>query len=533
MIRGNKRKLDSTPSKRFDVGTSIHNRFDIEVLDAVSGQVKQKAFAENVVCSNLWTRLCGGSAWNSYIHYGDGSGTPSASDTSLFSFLGSASSEIHNMDYDYDNKVFTCTKKVVIDETTAVGKTLTEVGIGYSSGSATLCTHAMLKDMNGNPVSLAKTNTDIFNIYATVFIHIVTPSEHVRMLAPHRYNGRWYEVGIMQFFSGLVTAPTLNVPIMLGTVPCATSGYKSLTLESDLTNRKLTYTAARLAASEFNTGGLPSLMFRAAQSSSAGYGAIDIVFDIDPKDGWFRGTHVDGEAIGTGDGITVDFATKFGFATNAKVYVDGVETPATVDYINHALLRSKSDYSCLAQPMWSYFRLLRAPEVGYGYHNNTYYVAPITYYKPSAGGGYCIGRMSEYPSVFENVLYKTHGVSKFGCPPSTIKVSNDLVNWVTLCDHSSTTSTNSITVTVPDEYQNYRYWSFQSHVSGPLSGNCRTATIYANTDLASMVNNIHFSEPPPAGAVITADYDAICVGKDENHVFDFSVTFTFNEYVES
>ena len=63
------------------------------------------------------------------------------------------------------------TRKTQLSETTAVGETITEVGIGYGSSSTSLATHAMLKDMNGNPISIEKTDTDIINIYATVFAH--------------------------------------------------------------------------------------------------------------------------------------------------------------------------------------------------------------------------------------------------------------------------------------------------------------------------------------------------------------------------
>ena len=34
-----------------------------------------------------------------------------------------------------------------------------------------LCTHALLQDMNGNNISIQKTNTDVINIYATVYLH--------------------------------------------------------------------------------------------------------------------------------------------------------------------------------------------------------------------------------------------------------------------------------------------------------------------------------------------------------------------------
>ena len=37
-----------------------------------------------------------------------------------------------------------------------------------------LCTHALIKDMNGNPVVITKTDTDIITIYATVYLLLNT-----------------------------------------------------------------------------------------------------------------------------------------------------------------------------------------------------------------------------------------------------------------------------------------------------------------------------------------------------------------------
>ena len=44
--------------------------------------------------------------------------------------------------------------------------------------------------------------------------------------------------------------------------------------------------------------------------------------------------------------------------------------------------------------------------------------------------------------------------------------------------------------------------------------------------------NIHFDTPPAAGAVITADYTTKTIAKDENHVFDLTVTIQLGEYTE-
>jgi hypothetical protein len=198
MIRGRKRTksiqtLD--PGLRHigvNLNCSLHNRFDIEVVDAATGRVKQRAQAENIICDALWTRMFMPSSYFSTIHYGTGSGTPAAADTSLFTFLGYAvpSENDDTVYYDYDNCYASLTRKIQLSEMTAVGETLTEVGIGYGSSASMLVTHAMLKDMNGNPISIEKTDTDIINIYATVFMHWSTTQ---------------YDSGYVEFFPRVPT----------------------------------------------------------------------------------------------------------------------------------------------------------------------------------------------------------------------------------------------------------------------------------------------------------------------------------------
>ena len=56
-------------------------------------------------------------------------------------------------------------------------------------------------------------------------------------------------------------------------------------------------------------------------------------------------------------------------------------------------------------------------------------------------------------------------------------------------------------------------------------------TLDIDKDIAADSYNIHFAEPPADGDVITADYFTDVIAKDENHVFDFSITFHFGEKV--
>ena len=64
----------------------LHNRFDIEIIDAKTGEIKQKAFAENVILNNWWSVIESNGIPFGNLAFGSGSGTPSASDTALFNY---------------------------------------------------------------------------------------------------------------------------------------------------------------------------------------------------------------------------------------------------------------------------------------------------------------------------------------------------------------------------------------------------------------------------------------------------------------
>ena len=63
-----------------------------------------------------------------------------------------------------------------------VGETITEVGISYYSSSNYLHTHALIKDSEGNPLSINKTELDVVVIYATVFITFETANTNLKYL---------------------------------------------------------------------------------------------------------------------------------------------------------------------------------------------------------------------------------------------------------------------------------------------------------------------------------------------------------------
>lgn len=505
MIRGSKRTLERVPGLNAEFKCGIHNRFDVEVVDAVTGKVKQKAQAENVVCNALWTRLLSPNTYFNYIFFGTGNGTPSATDTALFTHLGYKSATSSSYTYKWDEGWVSLRRQCQLSESEYVGSTITEVGIGYGTSSSNLVTHAMLKDMNGNPITITKTSIDIINIYATVFVHWnVGGYDQSRIKIMENYNNSF----ILSFLLGASSSPGLQSTAVLPGGIIAVSGCDTTkcyavgnTITYNAANRTINVTAARIPASSGNFGGIGSLAVYGDKSHH-------IALTVDVGGSWFSGTNITGEAIATGDGTTKDFATDFGFVNpGAKIFIDGVEqtTGVTVD----------TGVPVDVNNMGKYFRWmpLAAPKVS---DDTSYILGPTINF--SSPAGYINANDT---AVYYNP-YFSYGIASFYTTAVTVYASDDLVNWVQIC------SGYEGTVTVPQANRNYKYWKFKPFVvpSWPDSQSykCDAFTAYALTS-----NNIHFATPPASGAVITADYTTAFIAKDSNHVFDFSLTITLGE----
>ena len=151
-----------------NVNANVHNRFDIEVYDSETHKLKNKYVAHNIVLDQMYTRLCAGNSYFVNIHFGTGAGTPVANRTSLFAHLGTKTAVAEELIKAFP--VSTWKQKITLVPSEYVGSNISEVGIAFDSTASNLVTHAMIKDSEGNPISIAKTATDTVIIYATVFI---------------------------------------------------------------------------------------------------------------------------------------------------------------------------------------------------------------------------------------------------------------------------------------------------------------------------------------------------------------------------
>lgn len=144
---------------------NFHNRFDIEINGAWVG------YAENIILNRAYNYICAlNMQYAKYIHFGEGSGEPISNRDSLFSFVGQKSATTYETVF--SGEINKMTRTITLNPEEYVGKTLTEIGFANGTTPNTLCTHAMIKDAEGNPLSISKTALDVVVIYATVFVSL-------------------------------------------------------------------------------------------------------------------------------------------------------------------------------------------------------------------------------------------------------------------------------------------------------------------------------------------------------------------------
>lgn len=486
---------------------SIHNRFDIEVVDARIGEVKQRVQAENTISNALWTRLFTPASYFNYIHFGTGSGSPSSTDASLFAFLGSKAVNTPTYAYNWDDGWVSLRQQCNLSEMEYIGNTLTEIGVAYESSSSTLVTHAMLKDMNGNQISIQKTDTDIINIFATIFVHWDVNGYGPAKIQNERYYGNFFKyflgvqtlggggngtdnsTGRFMFYKGGL-APTEQV-YRADDADYTNKTYAAVTVTYSASTKAITFKANRLSAPIGNLGGI----IKCAIGYGYYYGGngntrIPPSISIDLGD-WYPGTSIVGEAIGTGNGSAVDYATSYPFISDAIIYVEGVAQTSgvSIDF----------DVPLTPTDMGIYFDWLPR-------------------YSANSGSGFLVPTATSLSGAYA-AYYNPHyalGITQFRAYTSStvVAVSDDLSTWSTV-----STGASGI-VSVPVQYRNYKYW----RISG--------AAAYEFTSENVKATNIHFDTPPAAGAVITADYTTKTIAKDANHVFDLTVTIQLGEYTE-
>ncbi|WP_350342339.1 hypothetical protein PRVXT_001567 [Proteinivorax tanatarense] len=475
---------------------NIHNRFDIEVRDAKTNKLKIKGQAENIILNRMYSRLVEFESYFDNIVFGRGTGTPEPTRTSLFDRIDRKRATTEEVVRDFP--VSSWTKSIRLEADEYVGESITEVGI--SNLNVSVNTHALIKDAEGNLLTINKTDIDIITIYATVFIELDNTNPEID----------FFQRGNNNRLISYLTGDDFSDPrLIIGNIGENTQtgdvgNYiysRRLTRTSDEQNRKVTF-STRLNTDEGNYD-----IYEVALSDLCRASLIN-------STKWqpFR---LEEQNIGVGDGETTEFDLKRYDIFDVDIRVDGQKAEnITLNNIESGSYREKL-------PLWKALDLSLNP------NNLNIFSSPFNG-KPEYAELLPTTVVKVDPSkiVGKTLEFVLEGEYFFSARRAYVYVdgSNDGEEFEQIYSASDggwDPSTYTYTIEEPYEYLRFRFSGHDSststiHSVRMLNENYKTPTVV-------------FDTPPSEGAAITADYTVPYIPKTEDYVLDVSFEIQFGE----
>lgn len=354
----------------FNQKIGLHNEFRIEVRDKDTGELKQVGYAHNIVLNKMYTRLCSFQPFFEYIAYGTGTGTLAPTRTSLFTHLGMKACANVSSKFDLTNNNSYRQRKITLNPEENVGATLTEVGVAYGNSSSYLVTHAMIKDAEGNPISITKTAVDVMVIYATIYFVFSTDNTGIRLLDKNNTLANYLISGstVANHYLDYGTSnfePSVSKlkKVILGEAlnnNTSTSVYK-LTWTANTTAKTTTSNKVRMPITDFNGKTIREIGVR-LENYRTGMFRVTL-----PATGIWAGLAVVDKLLGVGDGSLVKF-------TVPNTYID--ESSLTVK-VGGVLQVKDTDYTII-QARYPYEKVESNPAIPsvYPQQGNPYEIDP-------------------------------------------------------------------------------------------------------------------------------------------------------------
>ncbi len=469
---------------KIKTGVNFHNRFDI----AKNGE--WVGYAENIILDRMYNRICDFLSYFNNIHFGTGSGTPTPDRTSLFSHLGTKEAETEEVVKALPTSKVT--KKIVINPEEYVGQTITEVGVAYGSTASYLVTHAMIKDAEGNPLSIDKTDIDVIEIYSTVFVTLL---ESQNLYWSTSGNSSYSD--LIEYLVGGTSFPTpyiytaLSPHLADSKIPI---GYvvstNTATRTADVSNKKVTFTA-RVG---IDSGNIANQI-----DDFSLFGVCRYKPTI---------THqLEDYYVGSGDGQTTSFDC-IPNISNAVVKVDGVVDPTAVVVGNVNKTGKLS--------------ILHYAEEAYG-------VVKPNLFSLVDNFAFIPGSLSWKNGVSLNGKKFNITMSGYSSIDSTrfkLSSSADRKTWVERMNFSRTSGSvgkYSLDIKWDDLYYRFEFYG---------DGRVNTAdTRFWLEDPQAILPEVILQTPPEEGEVVTVSGIVPYYPKDENYVVDVTFELIFGEGV--
>lgn len=349
--------------------------FNLDKCFSVTGHIKILVERDNVtkcvheqnnLITSAFPRFLGchgyrGAQWGGLqqLLVGDGSDAPSASDTALTHQLWSIdrTASLAKMSFNDPIDIISVQFGYIIPATSSYVGTIREIGLqGRANGGGYLATHALLKDSEGNPYELVKTDLDQVTILYTVTIHVNLTQDYAWFFTPalfaanygisflfagdDRWNSDWQAFGVClsrRYFkkhgNGII-ARDMNVDTYLDTI--AGANY-------DVSTNLQTFPRRRFNKDNGAVNGHYINFITLGCNPGGSYGPIfgtpllKFLFDL-TKSSIFTPTQLPARPVGTGDGETVSFKPPLNFWVEDTdvIEIDGVHKTRGVDYtIDH------------------------------------------------------------------------------------------------------------------------------------------------------------------------------------------------------
>jgi len=487
---------------------TIKNRFTFEVEHIDTGKVETYK-AENIVLDQCFTRLVNFQTYFTHIHVGTGTGTLDPTRTALFAPIASAAAKKSAETVLQERALPTSRwqRRVVIDPEELVGEELTEVGIGHSATNTNLCTHALIEDSEGNPISLVKTDIMVVTIYADVFFELGAIDA--------MYGGKWrwvHPLANNQLLSYLLGSSYVTQQFRVsaapdfsdGTAP-GSHGQSSNIATGDWTKyaatKKVVTPVRRLGIS---TGNGEVRCFGLGSSNTSGtfrgQFPITTVFT----------SHAIDEQVGVGDGAETGFNLSWNDPSSLVIKKDTVVVDG-------------GDYTALEEKKGTNLFYFKTVEVVDGSPTNVQAVTdghPVNDslfrcgMEPDDSVGIDIGEERTISQI-RLLQYSGSGSRLFELRVSdNADYSNsDLVD--------SFGSTSGVWLTRDFTETTSRYWILKA--TGDFSRNVAQLEGFSTDD------QITFTTPPANGEIITAEYNVDYIPKDSDHALDLQCAIQYGE----
>ncbi len=484
----------------------FHNKFRIEKINAKSMELKKTGYAENIILDRAFDRVCQFETYFSYIHYGEGTGNLNTSKTTLFSSVGYKSAVTVSSENAYP--VSQVTKMIELGTQDNNGKTLRELAISETTNA--INTHALIRDAEGAPLSIPKTQDDIIRIYATVFVEFVHPGENFKFIFPNN--------AIADYF---IKHTSMNRSIYLcGSKsmivyfkPFNSRGSKNSTnINGDKDNRKHIKKCRFLLADGNNGNSVRRILLEST---------LNILLPIHEI---FQGMQMDDILIGIGDGVKDTFYMPHSNVVNPQIYINDSECNNFV-----------YEEGIIQNDVYSLSDFL-SPNINWTDNNLTYELHQTVLCNPTSSSisyddpKVFIYKFKEATTLngFELMLVSWAG-NTANCK-IIVALSNDLTNWTTVVNASKKFSD-----TLPGESYGiinnltpYDYIRISIEATTyPRSISVRNIYLKPKTN----ENTIKFNFPPDAGDIIKANYFLPYIPKDENHELEVEFEINFSEGV--